>query len=214
MTRSSATSRSARGITIHREDCPNVRALRKNAERFTPVDWEGGSSQSFRVQIAVDAWDRAAPARGRRPHVLRARREHRRLRRRRPGPAGEELVHGRDRRREVAARAAHGAAEHRGRVRRLPRHAELSIPRSGDLPGSPGALDLQWVTSCTLRRGEEGALRRRQRLRTQVGGRPVRETIAAGVSVDGQTVRPSMLPRARVPVDRTCRRGARRASCG
>src|SRR6187401_1700615 len=48
-----------RGITIHREDCPNVRALRKNAERFTPVDWEGGSSQSFRVQIAVDAWDRA-----------------------------------------------------------------------------------------------------------------------------------------------------------
>jgi len=48
-----------KGITIHREDCPNVRALRKNAERFTPVDWDGGSSQSFRVQIAVDAWDRA-----------------------------------------------------------------------------------------------------------------------------------------------------------
>jgi GTP pyrophosphokinase len=48
-----------KGITIHREDCPNVRALRKNAERFTPVEWDGGSSQSFRVQIAVDAWDRA-----------------------------------------------------------------------------------------------------------------------------------------------------------
>jgi GTP diphosphokinase / guanosine-3',5'-bis(diphosphate) 3'-diphosphatase len=48
-----------KGITIHREDCPNVRALRRNAERFTPVEWEGGSSQSFRVQIAVDAWDRA-----------------------------------------------------------------------------------------------------------------------------------------------------------
>jgi guanosine-3',5'-bis(diphosphate) 3'-pyrophosphohydrolase len=47
-----------RGITIHREDCPNVRALRKNAERFTGVEWEGGGSQSFRVQIAVDAWDR------------------------------------------------------------------------------------------------------------------------------------------------------------
>src|SRR5919197_154269 len=47
-----------KGITIHREDCPNVRALRKNAERFTPVEWEGGTSQSFRVQIAVDAWDR------------------------------------------------------------------------------------------------------------------------------------------------------------
>src|SRR5262249_6761668 len=47
-----------KGITIHREDCPNVRALKRNAERFTPVEWEGGSSQSFRVQIAVDAWDR------------------------------------------------------------------------------------------------------------------------------------------------------------
>src|SRR6478752_7114185 len=47
-----------KGITIHREDCPNVRALRKNAERFTPVEWEGGSAQSFRVKIAIDAWDR------------------------------------------------------------------------------------------------------------------------------------------------------------
>ena len=47
-----------KGITIHREDCPNVRALRRNPERFTPVDWDGGASQSFRVQIAVDSWDR------------------------------------------------------------------------------------------------------------------------------------------------------------
>jgi guanosine-3',5'-bis(diphosphate) 3'-pyrophosphohydrolase len=47
-----------RGITIHRVDCPNVRALRRNPERFTPVEWEGGGSQSFRVQIAVDSWDR------------------------------------------------------------------------------------------------------------------------------------------------------------
>ncbi len=48
-----------KGITIHREDCPNVRALAKNPERFTPVSWDGGASQSFRVQIAVDSWDRA-----------------------------------------------------------------------------------------------------------------------------------------------------------
>jgi GTP pyrophosphokinase len=47
-----------RGITIHREDCPNLRALRRNIERFTDVEWDGGSSQSFRAQIAVDAWDR------------------------------------------------------------------------------------------------------------------------------------------------------------
>jgi len=47
-----------KGITIHRGDCPNVRALRRNPERFTPVEWEGGGTQSFRVQIAVDSWDR------------------------------------------------------------------------------------------------------------------------------------------------------------
>ncbi len=49
-----------RGITIHRADCPNVKALMRNPERFTPVEWEGdATSSSFRVQIAVDGWDRA-----------------------------------------------------------------------------------------------------------------------------------------------------------
>jgi GTP diphosphokinase / guanosine-3',5'-bis(diphosphate) 3'-diphosphatase len=47
-----------KGITIHRADCPNVKALARNPERFTPVSWDGGASQSFRVQIAVDSWDR------------------------------------------------------------------------------------------------------------------------------------------------------------
>ncbi len=48
-----------RGITIHRGDCPNVKSLMRNEERFTPVDWDGSrTSSSFRVQIAVDAWDR------------------------------------------------------------------------------------------------------------------------------------------------------------
>jgi GTP pyrophosphokinase len=47
-----------RGITIHREDCPNVKALRRQPERFTPVEWDGGSTKSFRVQIAVSSWDR------------------------------------------------------------------------------------------------------------------------------------------------------------
>jgi GTP diphosphokinase / guanosine-3',5'-bis(diphosphate) 3'-diphosphatase len=48
-----------KGITIHRDDCPNVKALKRNPERFTPVEWEGGATQSFRVQIAVDSWDRS-----------------------------------------------------------------------------------------------------------------------------------------------------------
>ena len=47
-----------KGITIHRGDCPNVRALMRNPERFTPVAWDGDATKSFRVQIAVDSWDR------------------------------------------------------------------------------------------------------------------------------------------------------------
>jgi guanosine-3',5'-bis(diphosphate) 3'-pyrophosphohydrolase len=47
-----------KGITIHREDCPNVKALRRSPERFTSVTWADGGVKSFRVQIAVDSWDR------------------------------------------------------------------------------------------------------------------------------------------------------------
>jgi GTP diphosphokinase / guanosine-3',5'-bis(diphosphate) 3'-diphosphatase len=47
-----------KGITIHRADCSNVKSLMRNPERFTNVAWDGGASQSFRVQIAVDSWDR------------------------------------------------------------------------------------------------------------------------------------------------------------
>jgi len=48
-----------RGVTIHREDCPNSRALQRNPERFTPVHWEGAADAAFRVEIQVEAWDRA-----------------------------------------------------------------------------------------------------------------------------------------------------------
>jgi len=47
-----------RGITIHREDCPNAALLRKDPERFTSVAWEGDQSTSFVVEIQIDAWDR------------------------------------------------------------------------------------------------------------------------------------------------------------
>ena len=47
-----------RGITIHREDCPNAALLRKNPERFTSVSWEGEQSTGFVVEIQIDAWDR------------------------------------------------------------------------------------------------------------------------------------------------------------
>jgi GTP diphosphokinase / guanosine-3',5'-bis(diphosphate) 3'-diphosphatase len=47
-----------RGITIHREDCPNAVALRKDPERFVPVSWDGDSAASFKVELQVDGWDR------------------------------------------------------------------------------------------------------------------------------------------------------------
>ncbi len=49
-----------RGITIHRDDCPNVRALKRTPERFTPVHWDDSdaATSSFRVTIALQSWDR------------------------------------------------------------------------------------------------------------------------------------------------------------
>ena len=47
-----------RGITIHREDCPNVAVLMKDPDRFTDVSWDGDAETSFRVEIQVDGWDR------------------------------------------------------------------------------------------------------------------------------------------------------------
>ncbi len=47
-----------RGITIHRDDCPNVAVLRRSPERFTSVAWEGDQATALMVEIQVDAWDR------------------------------------------------------------------------------------------------------------------------------------------------------------
>jgi GTP pyrophosphokinase len=47
-----------RGITIHREDCPNVAVLKKDPDRFTSVSWDGDADTSFRVEVQVDGWDR------------------------------------------------------------------------------------------------------------------------------------------------------------
>jgi GTP diphosphokinase / guanosine-3',5'-bis(diphosphate) 3'-diphosphatase len=47
-----------RGITIHRDSCNNVQALRRDPERFTKVTWDGDNETSFRVELQVDAYDR------------------------------------------------------------------------------------------------------------------------------------------------------------
>jgi hypothetical protein len=73
-TTSSATSRSARGSRSTAATARTCARCAANPERFTPVEWEGGGSQSFRVQIAVDSWDRRAcsrTSRGRSPSTAR-----------------------------------------------------------------------------------------------------------------------------------------------
>jgi GTP diphosphokinase / guanosine-3',5'-bis(diphosphate) 3'-diphosphatase len=35
-----------------------VKALRKDADRFVAVSWEGDNEASYRVEIQVDGWDR------------------------------------------------------------------------------------------------------------------------------------------------------------
>ena len=47
-----------RGITVHRRDCPNVKALEKNPERFAAVHWDTESRTPLRVEIQVEAYDR------------------------------------------------------------------------------------------------------------------------------------------------------------
>ena len=47
-----------RGITIHRADCKNVKALMKAPERFVDVSWEGENESTYKVELQVDAYDR------------------------------------------------------------------------------------------------------------------------------------------------------------
>jgi GTP diphosphokinase / guanosine-3',5'-bis(diphosphate) 3'-diphosphatase len=47
-----------KGVTIHRADCKNARALTKNPERFTSVIWAGTGGKPFRVELQIEALDR------------------------------------------------------------------------------------------------------------------------------------------------------------
>jgi guanosine-3',5'-bis(diphosphate) 3'-pyrophosphohydrolase len=47
-----------RGITIHRTDCKNLKALKKAPERFVDVSWSGENESTFRVELQIDAYDR------------------------------------------------------------------------------------------------------------------------------------------------------------
>jgi GTP diphosphokinase / guanosine-3',5'-bis(diphosphate) 3'-diphosphatase len=47
-----------RGITVHRSDCPNVRTLEKNPERFARVEWDTRTKAPIRVEVQIEAYDR------------------------------------------------------------------------------------------------------------------------------------------------------------
>jgi GTP diphosphokinase / guanosine-3',5'-bis(diphosphate) 3'-diphosphatase len=47
-----------RGITIHRRDCPNVKALEKNPERFARIEWNSQTKTPARVEVQIEAYDR------------------------------------------------------------------------------------------------------------------------------------------------------------
>jgi GTP pyrophosphokinase len=50
-----------RGVTVHRKDCPNAKALMGNMERIIEVDWASsthGGSDVYNVEIFIEAVDR------------------------------------------------------------------------------------------------------------------------------------------------------------
>jgi guanosine-3',5'-bis(diphosphate) 3'-pyrophosphohydrolase len=47
-----------RGVSVHRADCPNARALAREQDRFIDVSWSAGKGTSFVVSIQVEALDR------------------------------------------------------------------------------------------------------------------------------------------------------------
>ncbi len=46
------------GVSVHREDCPNVKGFNDERERMIEVEWAGSTSTVFRVHIQVEALDR------------------------------------------------------------------------------------------------------------------------------------------------------------
>ena len=47
-----------KGVSVHRADCPNARALGRESDRFIEVSWQPGRGTSFVVSIQVEALDR------------------------------------------------------------------------------------------------------------------------------------------------------------
>ena len=117
-----------RGITIHREDCPNAVALRKDPERFTAVSWDGDGQTRVQGRAPGRRLGPPPAARGPLARLLRAGREHHRgalPRQRTDGP--EPLRASRCADTQSLKLDGHAPAQHRVGLRRLPRHAERRL---------------------------------------------------------------------------------------
>ena len=97
-----------RGITIHRDDCSNMTALKRSPERFTEVEWEGDNATSYRVELQVDAWDRTRLLEDLSRTFAETGREHHRGLLHDQAPDGQEPVRGRGRGRRAAPASASG----------------------------------------------------------------------------------------------------------
>jgi GTP diphosphokinase / guanosine-3',5'-bis(diphosphate) 3'-diphosphatase len=46
------------GVSVHRTECPNIKEMAKEPERFIDVSWRAGAPTSFAVSIQIEALDR------------------------------------------------------------------------------------------------------------------------------------------------------------
>ena len=141
-----------RGITIHRDDCPNVAALRKDPERFVPGVL--GRRQRDRLQ-GRDPGRRVGPpppARGPVTDLRRGRDQHRRGPLPRPAPDDPQPVRDRGGGHAGAEVRDQPPARDRLRLRRLPRHTgRAASGRAGEARTSS-----RW-RSCAVRSGRSAA---------------------------------------------------------
>lgn len=47
------------GLSVHRQDCPNIKSMRKEPDRFLPVSWSDEADAVYLVQVQIEALDRA-----------------------------------------------------------------------------------------------------------------------------------------------------------
>ena len=166
------SSREGQGVSVHRTDCPNVKALRREPERLIEVTWAEGKPTSFVVAIQVEALDRTRLLSDVATVLSRPPREH-------PvgdldhraGPHHPAAVHVRARRHRAPVERARVGEAGRERVRRLPGRAQLAADAGRAAAGLPR---LGRASTATGRRVDRARLPApgRRRARRRPAARP------------------------------------------